>query len=192
MIFFIYNLNQQLEFTFYKLMLWLLQCLDGSRPAANPRTSNQVNWPVSFKSSCFEERVFVGSECSVMFVAFLWMTSCTYDMPRSACSVALETYCTMVQEYRFILQKRIRANVDWPYKYTFDNFPIMQKRFDSLSHWFVLWQSFDTGRVLRVGSLVTANSISLLRMANNISSGDAVWRLASQLLKNVPLNATYV
>jgi hypothetical protein len=25
---FIYNLNQQLEFTFYKLMLWL-QCLDG-------------------------------------------------------------------------------------------------------------------------------------------------------------------
>jgi hypothetical protein len=22
----------------------------------------------------------------------LWMTSCTYDMPRSACSVALETY----------------------------------------------------------------------------------------------------
>jgi hypothetical protein len=27
--FFIYNLNQQSEFTFYKLMLWLLQCLDG-------------------------------------------------------------------------------------------------------------------------------------------------------------------
>jgi hypothetical protein len=24
------------------------------------------------------------------------MTSCTYDMPRSACSIALETYCTMV------------------------------------------------------------------------------------------------
>jgi hypothetical protein len=34
----------------------------------------------------------VGSESSVMFIAFLWMTSCTYDMPRSACSVALETY----------------------------------------------------------------------------------------------------
>jgi hypothetical protein len=28
-LFFIYNLNQQSEFTFYKLMLWLLQCLDG-------------------------------------------------------------------------------------------------------------------------------------------------------------------
>jgi hypothetical protein len=27
-LFFIYNLNQQSEFTFYKLMLWLLQCLD--------------------------------------------------------------------------------------------------------------------------------------------------------------------
>jgi hypothetical protein len=27
--FFIYNLNQQSEFTFYKLMLCLLQCLDG-------------------------------------------------------------------------------------------------------------------------------------------------------------------
>jgi hypothetical protein len=26
---FIYNFNQQSEFTFYKLMLWLLQCLDG-------------------------------------------------------------------------------------------------------------------------------------------------------------------
>jgi hypothetical protein len=26
---FIYNLNQQSEFTFYNLMLWLLQCLDG-------------------------------------------------------------------------------------------------------------------------------------------------------------------
>jgi hypothetical protein len=28
-VFFIYNLNQQSKFTFYKLMLWLLQCLDG-------------------------------------------------------------------------------------------------------------------------------------------------------------------
>jgi hypothetical protein len=40
-----------------------------------PGTSNQVNWPVSFKSSvffsCFEERGFVGFESSVMFVAFL-------------------------------------------------------------------------------------------------------------------------
>jgi hypothetical protein len=27
--FFISNLNQQSEFTFYKLLLWLLQCLDG-------------------------------------------------------------------------------------------------------------------------------------------------------------------
>jgi hypothetical protein len=27
--FFAYNLNQQSEFTFYKLMLWLLQCIDG-------------------------------------------------------------------------------------------------------------------------------------------------------------------
>jgi hypothetical protein len=28
-IFYFYNLNQQSEFTFYKLMLWLLQCLNG-------------------------------------------------------------------------------------------------------------------------------------------------------------------
>jgi hypothetical protein len=34
----------------------------------------------------------VGFECSVMFIAILVMTSCTYDMRRSACSVALETY----------------------------------------------------------------------------------------------------
>jgi hypothetical protein len=53
--FFIYNLNQQSEFTFSKLMLWLLKCLDGA----------SYIW---------------------------WRTSCTYDMPRSACSVALETY----------------------------------------------------------------------------------------------------
>jgi hypothetical protein len=34
----------------------------------------------------------VGFESSVMSVAFWWMASCTYDMLRSACSVALETY----------------------------------------------------------------------------------------------------
>jgi hypothetical protein len=65
MFFFIYNLNQQSE-------LCLLQCLDGG---VVPGTSNQVNWPVSFESSvlfsCFEERVSVGFECSVMIVAFL-------------------------------------------------------------------------------------------------------------------------
>jgi hypothetical protein len=34
----------------------------------------------------------VDFESSVMIFHFWWMTSCTYDMPRSACSVALETY----------------------------------------------------------------------------------------------------
>jgi hypothetical protein len=34
----------------------------------------------------------VGSESSVMFLHFWWMASCTYDMPRSARSVALEMY----------------------------------------------------------------------------------------------------
>jgi hypothetical protein len=33
----------------------------------------------------------VGFECSVMFVAFFVDEICTYDMPRSAGSVALET-----------------------------------------------------------------------------------------------------
>jgi hypothetical protein len=33
----------------------------------------------------------MGFKYSVMFVAFWWMASRTYDMPRSACSVALET-----------------------------------------------------------------------------------------------------
>jgi hypothetical protein len=43
MIFFIYNLNQQSEFTFYKLMLWLLQCLDGE-------SSNEIalNFGINF------------------------------------------------------------------------------------------------------------------------------------------------
>jgi hypothetical protein len=36
-VFFIYNLNQQSEFTFYKLMFWLLQCLDGESSSGEPR-----------------------------------------------------------------------------------------------------------------------------------------------------------
>jgi hypothetical protein len=70
--FLFYNLNQQSEFTFYKLMLWLLQYLDEESFSG---TSDQVNWPVPLKSSVFfssfEERVFLGFESSVMFVAFL-------------------------------------------------------------------------------------------------------------------------
>jgi hypothetical protein len=34
----------------------------------------------------------VDFERSVMFVAFLVDGVCRYDMPRSACSIALETY----------------------------------------------------------------------------------------------------
>jgi hypothetical protein len=42
--FFIYNLNQQSEFTFYKLMLWLLQCLDGeSSSGESPEVSKRIH-----------------------------------------------------------------------------------------------------------------------------------------------------
>jgi hypothetical protein len=40
---FIYSLNQQSEFTFYKLMLWLLQCLDGESSSGEWQT-NFVTW----------------------------------------------------------------------------------------------------------------------------------------------------
>jgi hypothetical protein len=45
-VFFIYNLNQQSEFTFYKIMLWLLQCLheessSGESPVPQIRSIGQ-------------------------------------------------------------------------------------------------------------------------------------------------------
>jgi hypothetical protein len=39
----------------------------------------------------------VGFKSSVMFVAFWVYDCCKYDMPRSACSVALETYVPWCQ-----------------------------------------------------------------------------------------------
>jgi hypothetical protein len=74
----------------------------GSRPAANPRYLKSGQLASFFKSSvffsCFEERVFVGFESSVMFVAFLVMTSCTYDMPRSACVFISWKLTTLLKE----------------------------------------------------------------------------------------------
>jgi hypothetical protein len=80
-VFFIYNLNQQSEFTFYKLMLWFLQCLDGESSSGEyPGTSNQLKsgqlasffWIVCFLLliEVFEERIFVGFESSVIFFFF--------------------------------------------------------------------------------------------------------------------------
>jgi hypothetical protein len=74
--FFIYNLNQQSEFTFYKPMLGLLQCpvgesSSGESPVPQIRSIGQFLLSRLFSSLCFEERVFVGSESSVMFLAVL-------------------------------------------------------------------------------------------------------------------------
>jgi hypothetical protein len=44
---------------------------------------------VPWCQQCFEERV---SSLVCCLLHFWWMSSCTYDMPRSACNVALETY----------------------------------------------------------------------------------------------------
>jgi hypothetical protein len=61
-------------------------------------TSNHVNWPVSlcclFSSlTCSALRGGLSRVSSLVWclLHFWWMASCTYDMPRSACSVALET-----------------------------------------------------------------------------------------------------
>jgi hypothetical protein len=98
--FLIYNLNQQSEFTFYKLMLWLLQCLDGESssgesPVPQIRLIGQFLL-IRLFSSLNRSYLRSGSSrvSSVVwwFLHFWWMTSCTYDMPRSARSVALVTY----------------------------------------------------------------------------------------------------
>jgi hypothetical protein len=98
--YFICNLNQQSEFTFYKLMLWSLQCLDresssGESPVPQIRSIGEFLLCRLFSSL---NRNFLRSGFSWVsslvwcLLHFWWMTSCMYDMPRSACSVALETY----------------------------------------------------------------------------------------------------
>jgi hypothetical protein len=97
--FFTYNLNQQSEFTFYKLMLWLLQCLDGESsggesPVAQIRSIGQFLLSrlfFSLNSSVLRSGFSWVPSLVRRLLHFWWMTSCTYDMPRSACSVALET-----------------------------------------------------------------------------------------------------
>jgi hypothetical protein len=98
--FFIYNLNQQSDFTFYKLMLWLLQCLDGESSSGESSIPQIMSIGQFLLSSLFSslKKSFLSSGFSWVsnlvwwLLHFRWMTSCTYDMPRSACSVALETY----------------------------------------------------------------------------------------------------
>jgi hypothetical protein len=100
LIFFIYNLNQQSEFTFCKLMLWLLQCLDGessSGESSIPQIRSIGQFLLSrlfssLKSSVLRSGFSWVSSLMWCLSHFWWMSSCTYDMPRSACSVALETY----------------------------------------------------------------------------------------------------
>jgi hypothetical protein len=127
--YFIYNLNQQSEFTFYKLMLWLLQCLDGES------SSGESTVPQIRPIGQFFSRLFSSLTSSVLrggfswvsnvvrcLLHFWWMASCTYDMPRSACSVALETYhgastiILMILDLREMVYNRINSSeivVQW-------------------------------------------------------------------------------
>jgi hypothetical protein len=99
-LFFIYNYNQQSGFTFYKLMFWLLQCLDGESsscesPVPQIRSIGQFLLGRLFSSlTSIVLRSGFSWASSVVWclLHFWWMASCTYYMPRSACSVALETY----------------------------------------------------------------------------------------------------
>jgi hypothetical protein len=68
--FFIYNLNKQSEFTFYKLMLWLLQCLDwesssGESPVPQIRSIGQF----------LLSRLFSSLTSSVLKSGFSWVSS---------------------------------------------------------------------------------------------------------------------
>jgi hypothetical protein len=96
-LFFIYNLNQQPGFTFYKLMLRLLQCLEGESssgesPVPQIRSTGQCLLCRLFSSLVLRSGFTWVSSLVWCLLHFWWMTSCTYDMPRSACGVALETY----------------------------------------------------------------------------------------------------
>jgi hypothetical protein len=99
-LFFIYNLNQQSEFTFYKLILWLLQCLDGESSSGESPVPQIMSIGQIILSRLFSSlnRSFLrnGFSCVSSLVWWLlhfwWMTFCTYHIPRSACSLALETY----------------------------------------------------------------------------------------------------
>jgi hypothetical protein len=91
--------NLQSEFTFYKVM-WLLQCLDGESSSGEspvPLIRSIGQFLLSRLFSSLTSSVLRSEFTWVTSVVwcslhFWWMTSCTYDMPRSACSVELETY----------------------------------------------------------------------------------------------------
>jgi hypothetical protein len=86
--FFFYNLNQQSEFTFYKLMLWL-QCLDGESssgesPVTQIRSIGQFLLSRLFSvlnSSVLRSGISWVPSLVWWLLHFWWMTSCTYDMP---------------------------------------------------------------------------------------------------------------
>jgi hypothetical protein len=75
--FFIYNLNQQSEFTFSKLMLWLLQCRDGESSSGEspvPQIRSIGQFLLSHLFSSLDSSVSRSGFSwvpSVMFVAFL-------------------------------------------------------------------------------------------------------------------------
>jgi hypothetical protein len=69
-VFFIYNLNQQSEFSFYKLMLWLLQCLDGESSSGESPVP-QIRSLDQFLLS----RLFSSLTGSVLRSGFSWVPS---------------------------------------------------------------------------------------------------------------------
>jgi hypothetical protein len=80
-------------------MLRLLQCLDwesssGESPIPYIRSIGQFLLSRLFSLTSSVLRSGFSWVSSVVWCSlhFKWMTSCTYDMPRSACSVALETH----------------------------------------------------------------------------------------------------
>jgi hypothetical protein len=68
--FLIYNLNQQSEFTFYNLMLWLLQCLHGESPSGESQVP-QIRSIGQFLLSC----LFSSLTSSILRSEFSWVSS---------------------------------------------------------------------------------------------------------------------
>jgi hypothetical protein len=93
-VFTIWISNQNLH---SKLMLWLLRCLDGESssgesPIPQIRSIGQFLLSRLFSSLVLRSGFSWVPSLVRCLLHFWCMTSCTYDVPRSACSVALETY----------------------------------------------------------------------------------------------------
>jgi hypothetical protein len=105
---FFYNLNQQSEFTFYKLMLWLLQCLDGE--------SSSSESPVPEIRSIGQfllSRLFSSPNSSVLMSGFSWVPSLNTDFWRRSSLPASECQDKLLHKWVVNTMLLNKENKEW-------------------------------------------------------------------------------